>query len=71
MKIMLSCRRAYRLFHQPGNIRKSARHHAQAALRRKRFLYSAAWKKLDPLLNAVIRSGLLGQARKALERTLR
>ena len=62
---------AYRHFYKLGNIREGARHHASAALRRKHLLYSTAWKKLDPLWNAVIRSGLLGQARKVLERTLR
>ena len=62
---------AYRRFYKLRSICEGARHHASAALRRKHLLYSTAWKKLDPLWNAVIRSGLLGQARKVLERTLR
>ena len=62
---------AYRTFYRLGNIREGARHHQTSAMRRKHFLYSAAWKKLDPLWNFVIRSGMLGQARRVLERTLR
>ena len=62
---------AYRTFYRLGNIREGARHHQTSAMRRKHFLYSAAWKKLDPLWNFVIRSGMLGQARRVLEHTLR
>ena len=61
---------AYQRFYKLRSICEGARHHASAALRRKHLLYSTAWKKLDPLWNAVIRSALLGQARKVLERTL-
>ena len=40
-------------------------------MRLKHFIYSAAWKKLDPLWNLIIKTGLLGQARKVLEHTLK
>ena len=62
---------AYRRFYKLRSICEGTRHHTSAALRRKHLLYATAWKKLDPLWNAVIRSALLGQARKVLERTLR
>lgn len=62
--------RAYRDFYRLGNIRAAAGHHQSTRMRLKHFIYSAAWKKLDPLWNLVIKTGLLGQARKVLEQTL-
>lgn len=63
--------RAYRDFYRIGNIRTAASQHTSSKMRLKHFIYSAAWKKLDPLWNLIIKTGLLGQARKVLEHTLK
>ena len=61
---------AYQAFYSMRGICQGARRHATPSMRRKHFLYSTAWKKLDPVWGFIIRSGLLGQARRVLEHTL-
>jgi radical SAM superfamily enzyme YgiQ (UPF0313 family) len=64
-------RRAYAEFYRWRNIGAASSEHERMKMRVKHFLYAGAWKKFEPVWNFVIKFGLLGQARKVLEKTLR
>jgi radical SAM superfamily enzyme YgiQ (UPF0313 family) len=62
--------RAYREFYGWGNLLRSARTKPTLAGRLRHAAYAVGWKKLEPLWDVVIRSGLIGRARPLLERVL-
>ncbi len=62
--------RAYQDFYSWGNIYRSSQHHANWNQRFRHFAYSSGWKKMEPVWNYAIQSGLLGKMRSVLEFTL-
>lgn len=64
-------KRAYDEFYRWNNIWSASGEHGHARMKLKHFIYSASWKKLEPVWNFVIKHGLLSKARLALESTLK
>jgi radical SAM superfamily enzyme YgiQ (UPF0313 family) len=62
--------RAYRDFYRWGAIARAAATKPTIAGRVRHVAYTAGWKKLEPLWDVVIRSGLVGRARPLLEKVL-
>lgn len=62
--------RAYRDFYRWGNIARGAAAHGSVGRSLKHLAYSGAWKKLEPLWDAVIRARRLGSMRPLLESVL-
>ena len=58
---------AYRSFYTTGNIARASAFHARLAARFKHFGYAWAWKNMEPVWNAMIRSGCLGLMRPVIE----
>jgi radical SAM superfamily enzyme YgiQ (UPF0313 family) len=61
---------AYEEFYRWRSIVRASAHHATWAGRAQSFCYSAAWKKLEPLWDALIRFRRLRHTRPALEAVL-
>lgn len=64
-------RQAYQTFYQWRNIRAASGQHEALRMRLKHLAYAGCWKKFEPVWNFLIKTELLGQARKALEFTLK
>jgi radical SAM superfamily enzyme YgiQ (UPF0313 family) len=62
--------RAYRDFYRWGSILRAAATKPTLAGRLRHVAYAGGWKKLEPLWDVVIRSGLIGRTRPLLERVL-
>ena len=62
--------RAYRDFYSWGAIVRAAAAQPTLAGSMRHAAYAVGWKKLEPLWDALIRSGLVGRARPLLERVL-
>lgn len=62
--------RAYKSFYSWKNIFKSSMNPGIAPNRLNQFLYTAGWKKFEPLWNVVIQTGILQRSRPMLERLL-
>ena len=63
-------RRAYSRFYSWGNILKAAAAKGSARDFLRHVAYAGAWKKLEPLWGAIIRTGMLAKARPVLEKVL-
>lgn len=59
--------RAYSNFYSWANILRSSQQHDHINQRLRHLVYTGAWKKAEPLWNMLIRTGLLGPMRQALE----
>jgi len=62
--------RAYRDFYRWGNVLRAAATKPTLTGRLRHAAYAGGWKKLEPLWDVVLRSGLIGRARPLLERVL-
>lgn len=62
---------AYREFYRFRNILEAAKQHESNHMKRKHFLYSCAWKRMEPMWNLIIKQKLFPPARSILVRTLR
>lgn len=64
-------RRAYRNFYSWSNIARSSWQHEQMDQRLRHLVYTVGWKKVEPLWNILIRMGVPGMMRGALETMLK
>jgi radical SAM superfamily enzyme YgiQ (UPF0313 family) len=61
---------AYREFYSWRNIARASKQHTAINQQLRHFAYSVGWKKMEPVWNGLIQSGLLEHMRKILEMTL-